>query len=358
MGAAGDVKIGRHIDQAIANAATVPEIAARANQAVKERNFAGYQLDSAKTDITPLRYDTLASEIQRIASGDRAMGNADTRNAMAAVDKELAAIANPDGTINAARLHEFQINGINPVIQKGLGGENIPKSRTAPIIAIVRNLLDKSISAAGGPEWETSFKKAYREGKDQLREMDIGKRLGESLNSQFNKDIASTTSKETPASYLTTFNNIQKETDDYGRPVINALSNENRSKAQNVANQLERNQSISELASKGFPSTLEQLRHNEAPKVSGPGLISAKISTYNWIMRGLEGKGGKVTDEMLATIMHDPQMLAKVLKDAKPEAKMDITRRITARLNPQAPIAPTVPQALSTLSAYGVDRKK
>lgn len=323
------VKWNRHVDNAIAEAATGKVLEDKAKELVGKRNFAQYLFKSMEGEFKPIETTTFISAIDDILKRPSVYASTDTVNALNKIKSKITEMSR-NGLIDPEALATFKTQGINGLIEDVFKGKELSaaKASVARVAGELKPIFDEAMNNAGGSTWKT-FNAKWSDGMRKVDEMAIGKDLGAKLKGTFNDTTGEL--KDTSA-FMTELNRLRTEKDETDKFLIDKLSPENRTILNNVEKQIQTNERVKLQAAEGANKASKYTGASVTEGAQLPQYVDKTFAFVNKVLRALEGHGSLATDKMIADLTRDPKAMAKVMETANEQQKRMLTQKIAENM--------------------------
>lgn len=316
------------------------ELVGLGRQRTAERAHLEYKLGSLEAHgLRPLDTTAVMNKIEDQLTKPGLRMSDDVQSVLTAL-REKFDVAYLSGN-DAHDIYQIRKDGINQIVKQKLAGAD-PKTQNklaAMVTAQLRPVLDEAIEAAGGTGW-TKYLKQYGEMSRKIDQAKLLKRMDSVLEQPGGG--------ERVQPFLNQLGRgegvlLKRSTGmpRYGEgDLFKVLNRPQGAAVREVERQLKGGLKEASLAKAGMPELLGILRMYESPTLL-PGLIDARITIANAVLRKVTGSGGRGVDKDLAMLMlpENKALLADVLERAKPSQLAAMRRgKVGKRLLQMAPV--------------------
>lgn len=231
--------------------------------------------------LKPLTADSINRHIDAaIKDPSLSAGNKTLRRVLQNVAKETKAWTDNSGVIDAEALYNIRKNAVSAEVER-LAGSQSKSSKsnlTASVLAKINPIIDDAIERAGGVGWKT-YLTEYREGMKVIERMNLG-------------SMAQVELKKNPAKFIDLVRgespkDIKKlftVTDD-----IRAAAGKDYPVYDNIAQELEHDRTLANLATAGSTDVNNILKRAAAKGLRLPNFINWKLAALNKTADLVEG---------------------------------------------------------------------
>lgn len=320
LGAIGDVKVNRNVDQAIKNYEGAADFANVGKQRLAERTFAENQLASLEAHgLKPLDITSVTAKITRKISDPKIAGNKAAQTAMSNVADEIATwSAKNGGVIDAEALYSIRKNSVNSTIDQLLGNADpkVKAKAAAGVLETIKPIIDDAIETAGGTGWK-AYLNTHAEGMKIVNQQKLGAKALELLNTSpksFLKLVYGNDPKTVRKIFESEFD-IAKAMGDKYKPLTAAAA------------KVERDINLKELAAAGN-SDLANILMQDTLRGKLPGYISWKASTVNKMLDVAEHMLNKKTMTLAYLAMRNGKDAAALMNTLSTVEKNAVLKAI------------------------------
>ena len=269
------------------------------------------QADSlAQSGNFPLKSDAILTRLESITKNPELGASDVVDKTITKLREKIADLTTQGGTIDARALYTVrkEIGDAIKLNAKELG--NSDKRLTAGLQQQIQKQIDDAIEGAGNAGWKDYLKK-YAEMSKPIDEMRVGKALNRALTSPVSgqeRDVMFGNAVEAVK------NKVSK---DANRPLIDAVSPQNRTVIDAVMGDLKNNRQVETMAREGVEKARETIGL-AVPKIPTMGMFSPTLSVTRSIVNRMEGKATNKLLDNAEQIMANPQEAARVMREATP----------------------------------------
>ena len=338
LGAAGQVKVDRNVDQAIKNYEGAADFSNVGKQRLAERTFAENQLASLEAHgLKPLDVTSVTSKITSKINDPKIAGNKAAQTAMSNVADEISTwSAKNGGVIDAEALYSIRKNSVNSTIDQLLGNADpkVKAKAAAGILEQIKPIIDDAIETAGGTGWK-AYLDTHAQGMKIINQQKLGAKALELLNTSpksFLKLVYGNDPKTVRKIFESEFD-IAKAMGDKYKPLTAAAA------------KVERDLNLKELAAAGN-ADLANILMKDTIRGKLPGYISWKASTVNKMLDIAEHMVNKKVMTRAYLAMRNGKDAAELMSTLSTVEKNAVLRAVKEGL-PAKYVNPAITQAVS-----------